>query len=302
LVEFFPDADIQPNKALADSKFDHRLFDNLKKSPQLQQTNNLVAGQDFMAQHNLKASNGKPHIVSQKQAFNMFQKEQSVLGEDGIIKRKAETNFNTSNVKTDSLAKEKVVASSDGANIVKNESVDLNNVESISAKPRVETSVSMASASTDTKVIDLSNVQSKEQVISEITKYIETSKVQNSRELDLVVTHKELGQFRVNASRSGGEMVDLKIMTTTNEANNFFNQNETNLLRSLASSGVKVSDIRISMSEANAHASGNDSAGQNNSGNGSGSARNYSGGDNSQNQGRQRRNELWENYRERLGA
>ena len=97
-------------------------------------------------------------------------------------------------------------------------------------------------------------------------------------------------------------MIDIKISTATSEGNKFFNQNDISLLKSLNASGVKVSDIKIVMNEANAQSARNDSAGQNNSGNSQSFARNYNGGSDFHNQGKQKREELWENYRQQMGA
>ena len=289
-------------KNLGEEKVDHRLmqFASPKKleTKQVGQAS-VQSSQDFLAQHNLKNGANRAQVVSQKHAFNVFQKEQSVLGSDGIIKKKSHLDINKLEAKSDSLSPEKLTTKEDNLNIFEAQATDLTKSTS-----KVEGSVSIVSKGTDTQVIDLNHVQSKEQIISEITKYIETSKVQNGRELEVVVTHKDLGQFRVNAQKSGnGELIDLKIITSTNEGNNFFNQQETNLLKALHSSGVKVSDIKISMNSADTHSSGNNSAGQNNSGNGQGFARDYSGGGSgSHNQGKERRQELWDQYRERLGA
>ncbi|EQC45417.1 hypothetical protein [Bacteriovorax sp. Seq25_V] len=290
------------SKVTGEEKFDHRLMQlaTPKKfgadvKPVQNQAMSLHSSQEFLTQHGAN----KPHVVSQKHAFNMFQKEQSVLGNDGIIKKKSMTDFNKFEAKSDSLQPEKMTSKEDNLNVFETQTNDI-----LKPSAKVEGSVSIVSKGTDTQVIDLSSVQNKDQIISEITKYIETSKVQNGRELELVVTHKDLGQFKVNAQKSGnGELVDLKIVTSTNEGNNFFNQQETNLLKTLHTNGVKVSDIKISMNSAENHSSGNNSAGQNNSGNGQGFARDYSsGGHGSHDQGKQRRQELWDQYKERLGA
>lgn len=307
--------DAQDNSLTASQqKLDHRLMQPLstlkvgdKNSAQAITNTSVNYSEDFLNQRMSQGLNQKPQIISKSNAFNVFKKEQSLMEDTGIIKNKAFTDMSHVKTNFNSELPQKLNIEQDSKTQNEELTIDPSQIDSKTNMPKTEHFLSQANSSSETKVIDLNNVQSKEQIISEITKYIEHSKIQNGRELDVLVSHKDLGQFRIHAGKSSsGELIDLKIMTSSAEGQNFFNQNEVNLLKSLNNNGVKVSDIRISMLDTGAMSSntnsGNDSAGQNNSGNAQGFARNYSGGSDFHNQGKQRRQELWENYREQMGA
>jgi len=96
--------------------------------------------------------------------------------------------------------------------------------------------------------VDLSKVsaQNKTELMQKIGQYIENSYVAGSDNIDLVVKHDELGQFRVNAQKSGpGSQVNLEISTVTENARQFFVENEGELMKALSKSGVKVGEFKL---------------------------------------------------------
>jgi flagellar hook-length control protein FliK len=177
------------------------------------------------------------------------------------------------------------------------------NLESVSPK---EMNFEVNSKSQSVKVLDLSNISSPEKIIQEVTNYIEANKINSQTELEVVVNHKDLGQFKVHAQKSGGDMVDLKIMTASAEGQKFFEAQEVNLLKSLNNNGVKVSDFKLSMNSSSVSNSSNSGSGQdnfsgsNNSGAEGQNSRQYSGNSSFSGNGRERREELWSQYREKF--
>ena len=98
------------------------------------------------------------------------------------------------------------------------------------------------------KVLDLSQIKadSKVSLIKEVSNYIEQSYVSNQDTVDLVVKHDELGSFRILAQKSGpGNQVNLEINTVTKQAEAFFLENESELIKNLQSGGVKLSSVKV---------------------------------------------------------
>lgn len=98
------------------------------------------------------------------------------------------------------------------------------------------------------KVLDLSHIkaESKSSLIKEVSNYIEQSYVANQDSVDLVVKHDELGSFRIHAQKSGpSNQINLEINTASKQAEAFFQENESELIKNLQSGGVKLSSVKI---------------------------------------------------------
>lgn len=155
----------------------------------------------------------------------------------------------------------------------------------------------------DANALDLSKISPKNSVdlVNEVTTYIEKNRLENAGEISLTVKHDDLGQFKIDVSKlKSGKNIDLALTTTTGEASEFFKLNEGNLLRALGDKGINVSSFKLS--------SLTDELGKNDFGNNgqsegqSSSRQQRQFGESGQNQGRQKREQLWEAYKERLGA
>jgi hypothetical protein len=164
----------------------------------------------------------------------------------------------------------------------------------------------------NTKVVDLSNIQAsnKSELIQKITNYIEMSKLENSENLDVLVKHDELGNFRVNARKAGpGNQIDLQIQAATKEGQIFFAENEVEIIKNLDKSGVKLSQFKLvtasTKSEMMSFSSDSKNSGSSfgESSNGQNQSSNMFGrGDSSEQRDSQRRKQLWEQYKEQSQA
>lgn len=263
--------------------------------------------EDFMTQRIEQNGSEKPKIVGNRKAMNMFQQEQSVLSDTGIIKKKSATEMNIGKMDFDTSSKEKVSSKFDNIQAVSETTTNSGEQQADKLAtlmtPKTQTLTAVSTAGSDVKVLDLSSVKNPEQLLSEISNYIENSRIQHGKEIEVIVKHNDLGQFKINAQKGKGDLIDLKIIANSDEAHNFFNKNEVSLLKTLSTQGVKVADFKLSMGESSSTSSnGNNSSDQNSTGNGQGFARNYNSGDDMSRDGRQRRQQLWDQYRERLGA
>lgn len=168
-------------------------------------------------------------------------------------------------------------------------------------------------ASTDKPVLNLSHIDARKtgDLISEISNYIDRSRLESKGEIDVWVHHKDLGTFQVQAGKSAGtgqNNVDLKIETFSKEGQNFFNQNAPELVKHLQDSGVKVSDFQIKTSALNTLAqsseSSNSQMGRDGNQQSQSNNQSHSGQFAGQNQrqgsesGGDRRRQMWQHYQE----
>ena len=278
-------------------------------------TSSMQYSEDFISTQVDKKPGAKAHIKTNSEALNLFSKEQAQLGDSGIIKRVVEAGGNSKNMNFDNKAKEilssdskSVSLTGEGQTTVSSELMG-DKIVSLESVKAPQMNIQTTSNSQTTKVLDLSNLSSPEKIISEVTNYIEANKIRSQSELELLVNHKDLGQFKVHASKSGGEMIDLKIITANTEGKQFFEAQEVNLLKTLNSNGVKVSDFKLSMNSNSGFSSGNSNtssqgqdnfSGSNNSGADGQNSRQYSGNSSFGGNGRERREELWNQYREKF--
>ncbi|GEM_PF-4665192 len=160
---------------------------------------------------------------------------------------------------------------------------------------------------TNVKVLDFSNINTanSEQLIDKISNYITTSRLEKQENVELIVKHNSLGQIKVAASKGQlPDQVNLEIIASSDKGHQFFKSNEVEMIKSLSNSGVKLNDVKISMSGDFNLQSSDKGDGQFNQGQGSQNSK-YGGQQASSNQDqsrRDRREQMWNTYRERLGA
>ena len=172
--------------------------------------------------------------------------------------------------------------------------------------------------STTKPTIDLShiNVTSKEQLINEVSNYIQRSYVAGHDQLDVVVKHDDLGDFMISAKKmdKGGE-VALEIQTKLENGHDFFTQNESDLVKTLQNNGIKLSSLKIAQKseisltmESGKSFMGEQANDQGSSHRNSGSfseGRQQSSQGSSSRDGQERRRELWQEanqYRQQLAS
>tara|TARA_R110000868_G_scaffold10025_3_gene49201 strand:- start:935 stop:2176 length:1242 start_codon:yes stop_codon:yes gene_type:complete len=154
--------------------------------------------------------------------------------------------------------------------------------------------------------LDLSsmgNTKSSE-VITKIVNYLDQQQLTSKGQLDVLVKHDELGQFRLNVSRGvDRNAIEMKIMAG-GEGHRFFTEHEVDLVKALNQSGVKLTDLKILQSD-NIAESGKSSSGSFSDSQGDEATSQFGHSKNQQQNGRDgsdRRKLLWEEYRERMGA
>jgi len=160
------------------------------------------------------------------------------------------------------------------------------------------------------QVLDLNklNTTNSHEIIKKISDYVQQSQVAGRDHLDLTVKHDSLGQFQIQVNKVPNQnQVDMQIVTSSKEGHQFFLQNESAIARNLQQSGIQLSDLRIvssmsevtpfSQSESKQFSSFNHQQGQNSQ------SHSFSSFESSDFRGgSERRKELWNAYREKLGA
>lgn len=172
----------------------------------------------------------------------------------------------------------------------------------IGAKELNETQVKTA------PTFDMVNIKSNnaDEIIKQVSDYIQQSQLAGKDQIDLTVRHQELGQFKINVSKLQGQnTIDMQIIAQSKEAHQFFVRHESELVRSLTQSGIQLADLKVVASQSDIGASSQSqskqfyqgSQDQNSSSKQWASFESQQFGD-----GRERRKELWDEYRSRLSA
>ncbi|WP_372651226.1 hypothetical protein [Halobacteriovorax sp.] len=157
------------------------------------------------------------------------------------------------------------------------------------------------------KVLDFSNINTanSEQLIDKISNYITTSRLEKQEHVELIVKHNSLGNLKVTATKGQlPDQINLEIVASSDKGHQFFKSNEVEMIKSLSNSGVKLNDVKISMGSDFNMQSSDKGDSQFNQGQGSQNSK-YGGQQASSNQDqsrRDRREQMWNTYRERLGA
>ncbi|MCK5072371.1 MAG: hypothetical protein KAQ98_03030 [Bacteriovoracaceae bacterium] len=156
------------------------------------------------------------------------------------------------------------------------------------------------------QVLNLENLNTvnTEKIIEQISSYISENSIKNKDSLDLVVKHRELGQFELNISKLRNmDNLNIEIRTITDKGHDFFVKNEHNLIKTLQNSGLRVGDFKITTSNEffNMNQDNNSSSKEYSSS--SRSSQNFYGSDDHQgNDDSRRRKMLWEMFKERYQA
>ena len=270
----------------------------------------VSSAQDFVMQNQAlgKATSPEQAVAARKSFFpksksqvNAFNKEQNVISKSVFGGKnpftQVESNpLNTSNITSDEAALFQAV---EGAE----QSGELQNL--MMSSTAAKTVASNTAPSMPTNVLDLSslNPQNSEQIIEKISDYITTSRLENQDSVDLLVKHESLGQFKVTASKGAlPDQVNLEIAAASEKGKAFFQDNEVEMIKNLSKSGVKLGDVKVALtSDSSSQSFDKNGNNQNNNGfNSKSSQQQFASG--RQESGRERREELWNLYRERLGA
>lgn len=144
------------------------------------------------------------------------------------------------------------------------------------------------------------------EVITRIVNYLDQQQLTAKGELDVIVKHDELGQFRLNVAKGAEKgAIDMQI-SAGREGHRFFVDNEVELVKTLNQNGVRLTDLKIVqadiISEAGSSSKSNSFAdSQSGEGRGQFNQSHQQRGGHSHD-GSERRRQLWEEYRERMGA
>lgn len=281
----------------------------------------LRSAEDFMAQRKalggrqvVAQADGSPKMVKTNSALNQYQKENKVI-DNRLIKISApmtqvanmEKKSHSPLEKAESVKGKREIPSGIEA---LNQTSENSELAQILSMKNEGPAMDMPKGSEQVKVVDLSQIQSsnKSELINQLSNYIEQAYVAGQDQVDMVVKHDELGQFRINATKTGvGNQVDLEIETMTRQGQQFFAENEAELIKSLTKSGVKLSDVKLVsqnefMSMGESRSSSNSEQGNNSQGRGefAQNQQNRREFSSQQDRGRERRQQMWQMAQENM--
>ena len=158
------------------------------------------------------------------------------------------------------------------------------------------------------KVMDINQIQSvqtPDELIGKVQDYIIQSRVGNKAEVQMAFHHESLGQVDLVIQKLENQM-NVAINAHTTNGKNFFNQHQTELLRTLNQAGVQIGDFKVDMPFMNLTQSSSSSSDSSSSRSGQQEFSSFSqqrGQHQSQSgqrdQESQRREELWKYYQDK---
>lgn len=316
---------MQSNKSLAETnkQANPALLNNLyvkmtartpNAKPSFHDVNEIINTNDNQSESELFLQNLKQGSKSVSKGMNNYLKGQEVL-DNTIIKNNRSDFFNTShNLKTGELSTEmsKTAASlfdesmaEEGA-VTKAPATEFSNIQlnGLSTGVQKTNQTQQIQQTNNTQVFDMSNVDSSNaaEVIDKISNYVSQSRLQNTEELNLVVKDNALGKFNINVNKLKNQgNVQLEITTMADEGHKFFTENESDLVKSLIKSGIKLTDVKVTASGENQQTN-NDSRNSSGKNSSEGQSQQFGSKDRNEDADSQRRQSLWEQYKERVGA
>ena len=276
--------------------------------------NEIIDTNDTQSESELFLQNLKQGSKSVSKGMNNYLKEQEVL-DNTIIKNNRGDFFNTShNLKTGELSTEmsKGAASlfeesmAEEGVVTKAPTTEFSNIQlnGLSTGVQKTSQTQQIQQANNAEVFNMTNVDAsnKAEMIDKISNYVSQSRLQNTEELNLVVKHDSLGQFNINVNKMKNQSnVQLEIMTMADEGHKFFTENESDLVKSLIKSGIKLTDVKVTASGENQQTN-NDSKNSSGDNSAEGKSQQFAGKDRHEDADSQRRQTLWEQYKERMGA
>lgn len=229
---------------------------------------------------------------SKAQASNEYNKGQKPF-DNNVIQFKKESSF------------EKEISKVDSETMKPLELLARESASTIQHAPREQQmTVALGGAAHTGKALDLSGAQNNAEVINKIVNYLEQNNIQNRDSLEVAVKHNTLGEFNIHVQKGNGvNDVNIQILTRSDAGHEFFAKNENILAKALTDSGIKVADLRVSTmgseqmmssKQGDSNSSGS-SFGHSNSQNG----QSYYNEKQQSHEDSRRRQELWEQFRER---
>jgi hypothetical protein len=183
-----------------------------------------------------------PKAVSINSTVSKYQKQNALLNDSLIQKSFPEGGVNALK---DIEAPKESIFSSESKSVLPEMAGTSSLVEGMNNSEKGET---LTKTSSSTPTLDLSNVKasSNSELIQKVTNYIEQNAIQNSNSLEVMIKHDELGMFKVNAQKTGlGQQIELEIAASSNQGHKFFVDNESQLIKNLSDAGIKLSGVKI---------------------------------------------------------
>ncbi|RZF22631.1 hypothetical protein DAY19_02330 [Halobacteriovorax vibrionivorans] len=186
------------------------------------------------------AGNNQVKNMANNIGLNKFSKEAN-LKNDSLIKVKPETMKSSQN----SVSLEDILGQETPKSENRSSSLQNNLIGALGADNSASNFKAQINLAKAPEVLDLSAVTNSDQIIQEVTNYIEMNRIENGKSLQMLVKHDQLGHFNITANKEMNGMVALNIEAQSVEAKEFFKENEVKLLKNLDMKGIRVADFKI---------------------------------------------------------
>ena len=138
-----------------------------------------------------------------------------------------------------------------------------------------------------------------EETISRVNSYIQSHYNKTDENLNITVKHESLGKFQLAIKENTEQGLEIKILTGTEDGNKFFVKNENEISNNLKNLGLKIGDVKV-ISSPEIFAEQKDFNDSNKDNSSQDLKNNKSDESKERKEDSQRRQNLWEFYRERM--
>lgn len=153
------------------------------------------------------------------------------------------------------------------------------------------------------KTFDMSQIKTSnaEQILSQVSDYIAQAKAAKEPTVNMRVNHEELGMIDITVQKgAANEAIAINIGTHSADGKNFFQMNSKDLFSHLTNAGLNVSEIKVETPTQTAK-NDFDFSGQSRGGSG-GSDKQYNSESNQRRHESERRQELWDLFKDKEAA
>ncbi len=151
----------------------------------------------------------------------------------------------------------------------------------------------------ETSSLDGMDSTDTEALINKISDYIQNSKIDNSKRVEMSMNDQHLGKIDLVVEKSANNTINVSMSTANSDVSALLNQNKSQLISNLSQSGFTVNDVKIDISSSRSNSNSNFS--QNFSGN-QNQSQQFGSKNGQQNQDSQKRNDLWDILRDKEAA
>ncbi|MBT6326370.1 MAG: hypothetical protein HOJ35_10405 [Bdellovibrionales bacterium] len=160
-------------------------------------------------------------------------------------------------------------------------------------------------SNSNAKVLNLSGIKitDSSQLIDQISEYVAQTNLENKESINLLVKHDSLGVIKINVQQSKGvDQLAINLSPDSIDGQNFLSEQGNNLIKTLTDAGIKVGEFNILETQNSSQSSSDQFSNSKGEKNSSNESEFFSENNKQDGEGKEKRQDLWEEMFERKGA